>query len=47
MRTDGDVRLQLAQDDAAALARGDAIIIHDDISPSMLINQGLQIQENQ
>ncbi|KAH9477994.1 hypothetical protein JR316_0010227 [Psilocybe cubensis] len=45
--TERDVRLKLAAEDAASLARGDAIQVHDDISPSLLIYQGLQFEELQ
>ncbi|KAH9479046.1 hypothetical protein JR316_0007621 [Psilocybe cubensis] len=45
--TERDVRLKLAAEDAASLARGDTVQLHDDISPSLLIYQGLQFEELQ
>jgi len=41
------VRLRLAHEDEEALARGNAIKVHDDITPSLLIYQGLQIESQQ
>ncbi|KAF9549373.1 hypothetical protein CPC08DRAFT_648216, partial [Agrocybe pediades] len=43
--TENDVRLKLAEEDAAALRRGEAITVHKDISPSVLISLGLQLRD--
>ncbi|KAF8814361.1 hypothetical protein BYT27DRAFT_7219865 [Phlegmacium glaucopus] len=45
--SEADVRLQLAEEDARELARGSQISLHDDVSASMLIFQGLELQELQ
>ncbi|KAF8808503.1 hypothetical protein BYT27DRAFT_7255613 [Phlegmacium glaucopus] len=45
--TDSDVRLRLAREEADALARGNAMAIHQDISPSILIFQGIQLEDLQ
>lgn len=42
-----DVRLRLAEEDANSLSRGETLVLHDDISPSILIFQGLQLEELQ
>lgn len=47
MMTEHDVRLRLAEEDANALDRGETIALHDDISPSVLIFQGLQLEDLQ
>jgi hypothetical protein len=41
------VRLELAEEDAVALARDDALAIHDDISPAMLITSGIDLEAQQ
>jgi len=41
------VRLELAQEDAADLERDDTVIIHDDISPAMLITSGIDLEGQQ
>jgi len=45
--TDSDVRLRLAREEADALARGNTMAIHQDISPSILIFQGIQLEDLQ
>ncbi|KAF4611680.1 hypothetical protein D9613_003641 [Agrocybe pediades] len=45
--SENDVRLQLAQQDAADLAKGTSVAVHQDISPSVLVSHGLQLQELQ
>jgi hypothetical protein len=46
--TDSDVRLRLAREEADTLARGNAMMaIHQDISPSILIFQGIQLEDLQ
>ncbi|KAF8163735.1 hypothetical protein B0H34DRAFT_650742, partial [Crassisporium funariophilum] len=42
--SDANIRLQLAQEDAEAIAKGSHQLIHDDVSPSMLIYQGLEFE---
>lgn len=42
-----DVRLRLAEEDATSLSRGETVALHDDVSPSMLICQGLQFEDLQ
>ena len=42
-----DIQLQLAEEDARQLAQGIQISLHDDVSPSMLIFQGLELEELQ
>jgi hypothetical protein len=41
------VRLELAQEDATDLDLDDAVIIHDDISPAMLISSGIDLEGQQ
>jgi len=41
------VRLKLAQEDATDLDLDDAVIIHDDISPTMLISSGIDLEGQQ
>lgn len=41
------MRLQLAQEDAEAIAKGAALEMHDAVSPSVLIAQGLDLEEQQ
>jgi hypothetical protein len=41
------VRLALAEDDAEEARRSDLTAVHDDISPSVLINSGMDIEEQQ
>jgi hypothetical protein len=45
--SDKEVRLRLAQEDADALTAGKATMIQDGISPSVLIYQGLEIEDLQ
>jgi hypothetical protein len=42
-----DIRLRLAEEDARQLTQGNQISLHDDVSPSMLIFQGLELVELQ
>jgi hypothetical protein len=41
------VRLALAEEDAAELAQDEAVAIHDDISPAMLIASGIDLETQQ
>ena len=41
------VRLELAEEDAADLTQDDAVAIHDDISPAMLITSGINLEAQQ
>ncbi|KAJ8703478.1 hypothetical protein PTI98_002100 [Pleurotus ostreatus] len=41
------VRLKLAEEDAAAIAQDDNMTIHETVSPSVLISQGLELQDQQ
>ncbi|KAF6755232.1 hypothetical protein DFP72DRAFT_1067940 [Ephemerocybe angulata] len=41
------VRLQLAEEDKQVIARGDEDVVHVDVSPSMMIWQGIEIEEQQ
>lgn len=41
------VWLALAEEDAAELARDEAVAIHDDISPAMLIASGIDLETQQ
>ncbi|KDQ25464.1 hypothetical protein PLEOSDRAFT_1106392 [Pleurotus ostreatus PC15] len=41
------VRLKLAEEDAAAIAQDDNMTIHETVSPSVLISQGLKLQDQQ
>lgn len=45
--TDTEVRLRLAEEDANDLAAGRRLSIHDDVTPSMLIYQGLELEDLQ
>jgi len=45
--SDANIRLRLAQEDAAAIERGDKELVHENISPSMLIYQGLEFEDFQ
>ena len=45
--TQHGVRLALAEEEAADLRRDDAITIHDDISPGMLIASGIDLESQQ
>jgi hypothetical protein len=38
------VRLELAEEDAANLELDDAVVIHDDISPVMLVTSGIDLE---
>ncbi|KAL4261314.1 CxC2-like cysteine cluster KDZ transposase-associated domain-containing protein [Pleurotus pulmonarius] len=41
------VRLQLAEEDSAAISRDDNLVIHETVSRSVLILQGLELQDQQ
>ncbi|KDQ23596.1 hypothetical protein PLEOSDRAFT_1048381, partial [Pleurotus ostreatus PC15] len=41
------VRLALAQEDAAAIARDEALNVHTTVSPSVLIHQGIELEDQQ
>jgi hypothetical protein len=45
--TDSQVRLRLAEEDNQQLERGERLVVHDDVTPSMLILQGLELEELQ
>ncbi|KJA24436.1 hypothetical protein HYPSUDRAFT_136378, partial [Hypholoma sublateritium FD-334 SS-4] len=46
--SDKEVRLRLAEKDSEAITRGDRpVVVHEDITPSVLIYQGLEIEELQ
>jgi len=45
--SDANVRLQLAEEDAAAIEKGDKELVHENVSPSMLIYQGLEFEDFQ
>jgi len=45
--TQHGVRLALAQEDAANLQKEGAEIVHDSISPAMLITSGLELESQQ
>jgi hypothetical protein len=45
--TQHSVRLALAQEDAANIQREAAEIVHDEISPAMLISAGLDLESQQ
>jgi hypothetical protein len=45
--SEAEVRLRLAQEDANDLADGNQHSLHEDVTPSMLIYQGLEIEELQ
>ncbi|KAH9482438.1 hypothetical protein JR316_0004538 [Psilocybe cubensis] len=44
---ESDVRLQLAREDSDALKRGEMTTLHEEVTPSVLISQGLQLEESQ
>ncbi|KAF8221954.1 hypothetical protein L208DRAFT_641092 [Tricholoma matsutake] len=41
------VRLQLAEEDKAELASGQSIVIHNNITPGMLVTQGIKLETQQ
>ncbi|KIK23695.1 hypothetical protein PISMIDRAFT_10679 [Pisolithus microcarpus 441] len=41
------IHLQLTRDDVQALRDGTRVILHNDVSPSMLIGSGLDLEEQQ
>ncbi|TFK17974.1 hypothetical protein FA15DRAFT_731679 [Coprinopsis marcescibilis] len=43
----GEVRRRLAEEDAAAIASGDLVEVHADVTPSAFIRQGIEIEETQ
>ena len=45
--TIGSVRCTLAEEEANALKNGTLISLHDEVSPSMLIMTGLELEELQ
>lgn len=45
--TQATVRLQLADEDAAWLRDGESFVLHDKISPSLMIMTGLELEELQ
>jgi hypothetical protein len=45
--TQHGVRLALAEEDAEDLARDDAVPVHDDMTPAMLISSGLDLEAQQ
>lgn len=45
--TQHGVRLALAEGEAAALEQDDAVAIHEDISPAMLIASGIDLESQQ
>ena len=45
--TQHKVRLALAEEDATSLQKDDAVMVHDDISPAMLISSGIELESQQ
>ena len=45
--SDANICLRLAQEDAAAIEKGDQELVHDSVSPSRLIYQGLEFEDLQ
>lgn len=45
--TQNDVRLALAEEEAAEIEAGNAIGVHDDISPAVLIQSGMELEDQQ
>ena len=45
--TQHQVRLALAKEDATDLELDDAVVIHDDISPTILIASGIDLESQQ
>jgi hypothetical protein len=45
--SEAEVRLRLAQEDADDLSKGKRGSVHEYVSPSMLIYQGLELEELQ
>lgn len=45
--TQHGVRLALADEEAAELAAGEAMTVHDDISPALLISMGMDFEAQQ
>jgi hypothetical protein len=45
--TQAAVRGKLADEERAEAARGDAVVVNDDISPSVFVNSGLELEESQ
>jgi hypothetical protein len=41
------VRLQLAEEDKAELASGRSIVIHNNVTPGMLVTQGIELETQQ
>lgn len=47
MVSDAKVRLRLAEEDARAIEMGSREVVHENVSPSMLIYQGLEFEDLQ
>ena len=45
--SDANICLQLAQEDTAAIEKGNRELVHESVSPSMLIYQGLEFEDLQ
>jgi hypothetical protein len=45
--TGAKVRLELAQDEAQELQKGNDLSLHAEISPSILISMGLELEDQQ
>jgi len=45
--TQHDVCLALAEQDAADLQSENQVLVHDDVTPAMLISSGLDLEANQ
>jgi hypothetical protein len=45
--TEHSIRFELAKEDSAAVKRGEAILMHKDSSPSLMVFQGIQIEKLQ
>lgn len=45
--TQNDVRLALANEDTANLKKDNVAVVHEEITPGLLISQGLEIEVQQ
>lgn len=45
--TQNDVRLSLAEEEAAGIEADNSIGVHDEISPAILIQSGMDLEEHQ
>lgn len=45
MVSDAKVHLRLAEEDARAIEMGSREVVHENVSPSMLIYQGLEFED--